>query len=244
MQTSLDIENNNNGLKLNGTHAKLDVPSNSIEMSPTNTSSALTGFIRTRRLRYKLANCYRKWRKTARFMLTCVLCVFCVEMVVHKGEAPFQHNINRRLNYHKQFGEVPTPRIGMSPLLMNKSGGGADDVNWPAPGIPERSDDVIIHKDDFLKNMVKDAPQFTPPKKSYVYLNESLPIDYRVQDLVSHLSVDDVIQQTIATYSKATQGIPRLGIKPFVWISECPSGITTSWSTAFTNPLAMAATFR
>ncbi|ELU13850.1 hypothetical protein CAPTEDRAFT_222124 [Capitella teleta] len=74
----------------------------------------------------------------------------------------------------------------------------------------------------------------------YPFLDPSLPWDVRVDDLVSRLTIEEVIGQTMASLSPP---IPRLGIKGFVWGTECLRGVAFTKSTAFPQALGLAATF-
>eukprot|EP00730_Choanoeca_flexa_P002407 TRINITY_DN11038_c0_g1_i4.p1 TRINITY_DN11038_c0_g1~~TRINITY_DN11038_c0_g1_i4.p1 ORF type:complete len:808 (+),score=143.95 TRINITY_DN11038_c0_g1_i4:140-2563(+) len=82
------------------------------------------------------------------------------------------------------------------------------------------------------------------------FQNVSLPWDARVADLVGRLTLDEKIAQLQhggAAAMAPSPGIDRLGIKPFVWGSECVTGLgtddTNPHGTAFPQSLAMAATF-
>lgn len=61
----------------------------------------------------------------------------------------------------------------------------------------------------------------------YPFQNTSLSWDERVDDLISRLTVDEVIVQ-LQHGGDATNapspGIPRLGIQPWSWNTECLSG--------------------
>ena len=81
-------------------------------------------------------------------------------------------------------------------------------------------------------------------QKDFAFRDLSLALEERVEDLVSQMTVDEVIQQSIAEYGKATPGIDRLGIRPFFWASECLQIHGFPNSTAFPQPLAIAASFR
>ncbi|OVA14623.1 Glycoside hydrolase [Macleaya cordata] len=63
-----------------------------------------------------------------------------------------------------------------------------------------------------------------PSTKSYTFCKTSLPISQRVQDLISHLTLDEKISQLVNT----APAIPRLGIPSYQWWSESLHGV--SWS--------------
>ena len=87
----------------------------------------------------------------------------------------------------------------------------------------------------------------SPPQSSYAFCNPKLSPEDRTSDLVSRLSLEEVINQT----STIAPAIPRLGIKDYNWRSNCVHGWTASgghwlkslnW-TVFPAPIGMAATF-
>ena len=60
----------------------------------------------------------------------------------------------------------------------------------------------------------------------YPFQNVSLSWDERVDDLVSRLTVIEIIDQLgSAKYSGQAPGIPRLNILPYNFINECLRGI-------------------
>ncbi|XP_041352563.1 probable beta-D-xylosidase 7 [Gigantopelta aegis] len=83
----------------------------------------------------------------------------------------------------------------------------------------------------------------------YPFRNTSLPWKDRVDDLVSRLTVEEIKEQM----SRAGEGpkggpapaIPRLGIKPYSWDTECLRGdaFAAGNATAFPQALGLAATF-
>ena len=79
---------------------------------------------------------------------------------------------------------------------------------------------------------------------TYPFQDPTLPWNQRVDDLVSRLSVEEIVPQTKAVYGGQTPAIPRLNIKPYIWISECLHGQTETNGTAFPMAIGLAATFR
>ena len=71
-----------------------------------------------------------------------------------------------------------------------------------------------------------------------------LPVRERVDDLVSRLTLEEIVPQTLAVYGSHTPAIDRLGIKPYVWITECLHGQVHTNATAFPQSIGMAASFR
>lgn len=78
----------------------------------------------------------------------------------------------------------------------------------------------------------------------FPFQNYSLPWDDRVDDLVSRLTLDEIVPQTLAVYGSHTPAIDRLNIKPYVWITECLHGEVSTNTTAFPQSLGLSASFR
>lgn len=81
---------------------------------------------------------------------------------------------------------------------------------------------------------------FSCARSSYVYLDSSQPIDRRVDDLVSRLT----LEEKVAQMASAAPGIERLGIPPYDWQNECLHGVgkIADWRvTVFPQPIGMAA---
>lgn len=75
---------------------------------------------------------------------------------------------------------------------------------------------------------------------SYPFQNPALPLDQRVNDLVSRLSLQEKIK---LMQNKAT-GIPRLGIPAYNWWNECLHGVARDGvATVFPQAIGMAATW-
>ena len=73
------------------------------------------------------------------------------------------------------------------------------------------------------------------------FRDPSLPWDARVDDLVGRMTLPEIVPQTLAG---PTPAIPRLGIQPYVWSTECIRGQVSTNTTAFPQSLGLAATFR
>lgn len=85
------------------------------------------------------------------------------------------------------------------------------------------------------------------PQAGYPFCDTSLPAGERASDLVSRLTLEELIAQT----SSIAPAIPRLGINAYNWRSNCVHGWTASggsWPpglywTVFPAPINLAATF-
>jgi len=85
-----------------------------------------------------------------------------------------------------------------------------------------------------------------PPRGDYPFNDVSLSWTERVDDLVSRLTLQEMTDQ-MAYGGRMTHapGIPRLGIAPYPWGSECLRGdVSAGPATSFPQALGLAATFR
>jgi len=78
----------------------------------------------------------------------------------------------------------------------------------------------------------------------YPFLNTNLSWGERVQDLVNRLSLYEIVEQATAAVSILPPSVGRLGIKPYLWDTECLRGYTNRNATAFPDSLGLAASFR
>jgi beta-glucosidase len=86
-------------------------------------------------------------------------------------------------------------------------------------------------------------PQVAP------FRNVSLPWNIRVQDLVSRLTVEEVVLQLSKGGAGKNGGpapsIPQLGIDPYQWNTECLRGdVEAGNATSFPEAIGLAASFR
>lgn len=82
---------------------------------------------------------------------------------------------------------------------------------------------------------------FAQKKYSYPFQNPSLPIDIRVNDLVSRLTLEEKVPQML----NSAPAIERLGIPAYDWWNECLHGVarTSFHVTSYPQAIGMAATF-
>ena len=72
------------------------------------------------------------------------------------------------------------------------------------------------------------------------YRNTSLPIEQRVDDLISRMTLEEKVQQMQHT----APAIPRLGVPSYDWWSEALHGVAYSgYATVFPQAIGMAATW-
>ena len=72
------------------------------------------------------------------------------------------------------------------------------------------------------------------------YLNPELPIEERVEDLVSRMTLEEKVSQTL----NGARGIERLGIPKYDWWNECLHGVARAGvATVFPQAIGMAATW-
>src|SRR5512141_2541300 len=73
-----------------------------------------------------------------------------------------------------------------------------------------------------------------------IYLNGSLPIRDRVDDLISRMTLDEKVGQMM----NAAPGIPRLNIPEYDWWNECLHGVGRAGiATVFPQAIGLAASF-
>ncbi|XP_059161838.1 xylan 1,4-beta-xylosidase-like isoform X2 [Physella acuta] len=86
-------------------------------------------------------------------------------------------------------------------------------------------------------------------EKMYPFQNTSLPWDERVDDLVARLTLQEIQLQLArggtGDYGGPAPAIPRLGIGPYAWNTECLRGDVDAAgnATAFAQAIGLAATF-
>jgi beta-glucosidase len=85
--------------------------------------------------------------------------------------------------------------------------------------------------------------------QDYPFRNTSLPWDVRVKDLVGRLTIEEIVVQMsrggAGPRASPAPAIPRLGIGPFSWNTECLRGdVYAGNATSFPQALGLAATFR
>ncbi|XP_053313159.1 uncharacterized protein LOC128474786 [Spea bombifrons] len=84
--------------------------------------------------------------------------------------------------------------------------------------------------------------------QQYPFMDPSLPWDQRVKDLIGRLSLEEMVLQLArggAGRNGPAPAIPRLGIKPYSWNTECLRGDVQApgWATSFPQALGLAASF-
>jgi beta-glucosidase len=83
----------------------------------------------------------------------------------------------------------------------------------------------------------------------YPFQNFSLPWATRVDDLVARLTLEEVMVQMsrggAGPNGGPAPGIPRLGIRPYSWNTECLRGdVQAGNATSFPESIGLAAAFR
>ena len=78
------------------------------------------------------------------------------------------------------------------------------------------------------------------PDPAAPYWNPKLPLDRRVDDLISRMTLEEKVSQMM----NAAPGIPRLGIAPYDWWNEALHGVAFSGvATVFPQAIGLGATF-
>ena len=82
--------------------------------------------------------------------------------------------------------------------------------------------------------------QESKPDSGAQYLNPELPLDLRVDDLISRLTLEEKVSQMM----NAAPAIPRLGIPQYDWWNEALHGVAVSGiATVFPQAIGLGATF-
>jgi beta-glucosidase len=88
--------------------------------------------------------------------------------------------------------------------------------------------------------MLPGNAQTKPENSSPAYLNTTLPLEKRVDDLVSRMTLEEKVRQM----QHAAPAIPRLGVPSYDWWSEALHGVARSgYATVFPQAIGMAATW-
>src|SRR5882724_4163 len=82
--------------------------------------------------------------------------------------------------------------------------------------------------------------QNAQPSKKAIYLDPSQPIDARVDDLISQMTLEEKASQLV----NQARSIPRLQVPQYDWWSEALHGVANAGTaTVFPEPIGLAATF-
>ncbi len=75
--------------------------------------------------------------------------------------------------------------------------------------------------------------------KKMPYMDSSLPVDQRVEDLVKHMTLEEKASQLV----NQSRAIPHLGVPAYDWWSEALHGVASGTATVFPEPVGLAASF-
>jgi beta-glucosidase len=81
--------------------------------------------------------------------------------------------------------------------------------------------------------------QAVTPSSNAPYLNPALPIEQRVDDLISRMTLEEKASQLV----NQARAIPRLQVPAYDWWSESLHGVLLNGTTEFPEPIGLAATF-
>ena len=79
----------------------------------------------------------------------------------------------------------------------------------------------------------------TPEVAKLPYMDSSLSMDARVDDLVKRMTLEEKASQLV----NQSRAVPRLGIPAYDWWSEALHGVASGTATVFPEPVGLAATF-
>jgi beta-glucosidase len=83
------------------------------------------------------------------------------------------------------------------------------------------------------------AQQPATAPEAPAYLNPDLPVDQRVDDLVSRMTLEEKASQVV----HQAAAIPRLKVPAYNWWTEALHGVASGTATVFPEPIGLAATF-
>ena len=83
------------------------------------------------------------------------------------------------------------------------------------------------------------AQQSAVPSQAPAYLNPNLPVDQRVDDLVTRMTLEEKASQVV----HQAAAIPRLKVPAYNWWTEALHGVASGTATVFPEPIGLAATF-
>jgi beta-glucosidase len=99
---------------------------------------------------------------------------------------------------------------------------------------------VILELVILVVTMATSGAQPAQPASTPLYLDPSQPIDVRVNDLVSRMTLEEKASQLV----NQSRAIPRLQIPEYDWWSEALHGVARAGTaTVFPEPIGLAATF-
>ena len=88
--------------------------------------------------------------------------------------------------------------------------------------------------------VLKSNSIFSQPSYEYPFRNPALPVDERVHDLVSRMT----LQEKVTQFFNHAEAIPRLGVPAYDWWNECLHGVARAGkATVFPQAIGLAATF-
>jgi len=78
----------------------------------------------------------------------------------------------------------------------------------------------------------------------FPFQDTKLPWDERVNDFVSRLTLEEMVNQSLSLYNDLPSSIERLNVQPYQFRAECLHGYVGRNATAFPQAINLAATFR
>jgi beta-glucosidase len=92
----------------------------------------------------------------------------------------------------------------------------------------------------WLMTVASSIAQSSQPSAAPLYLDPSIPIEARVDDLISRMTLEEKASQVV----NQARAIPRLQIPSYDWWSEALHGVANAGTaTVFPEPIGLAATF-
>lgn len=98
---------------------------------------------------------------------------------------------------------------------------------------------VVLAATEFVVGGSRLLAQDVQSPSTPAYLNPRLPIDQRVDDLISRMTLEEKASQLV----NQARAIPHLQIPSYDWWSESLHGVAVNGTTEFPEPIGLAATF-
>jgi beta-glucosidase len=98
---------------------------------------------------------------------------------------------------------------------------------------------IVVLFAGFAVGSLRLQAQTSAPVAETPYLNPALPIEQRVNDLISRMTLEEKASQLV----NQARAIPRLNVPAYDWWSESLHGVAVNGTTEFPEPVGLASTF-
>jgi beta-glucosidase len=133
------------------------------------------------------------------------------------------------------FNPIMAHPVKFHPHRPNAKG-----VSRPMPAAKRRVLMIVSIFAILFLVLLSSAAQTANPSSAAPYLNPSLPVSVRVDDLISRMTLEEKASQLV----NQARAIPRLQVPAYDWWSEALHGVANAGTaTVFPEPIGLAATF-